>query len=56
MLEGIARLDLPDGPGPGPVVIVDNDAEGSSRPVVEATPAHALVLEYVASPARDPWA
>ena len=54
MLDGIARLTFSDGAAPDVrVVIVDNDAEGSSRPVVDAMRERVpFPLQYVVEPQR----
>jgi succinoglycan biosynthesis protein ExoM len=52
LLEGLAALEVPDGVALE-VVIVDNDADGSGRPVVDAArPGFPFPLRYVVEAAR----
>jgi succinoglycan biosynthesis protein ExoM len=52
LLAGLSAVDVPDGVAVE-VVIVDNDAEGSGRPVVDAArPGFPFALRYVVEPER----
>jgi glycosyltransferase involved in cell wall biosynthesis len=50
-LEAVARMRIPAG-WDLEIVVIDNDAEGSARPIAEAAAAGGLPLRYVVEPKR----